>query len=260
MNTEYLDNLFSVSDKVVLVTGATGQIGYEICKAYKEAGAFVYGVDKILDDQKMVKSDRVEYIELDVTDKESVLKNMDYIISKHVRLDILINNAGVSCFEPFEDRPEESFDWVMDVNLKGTFFCIQAYAKYAVERKLKGSIVNIASMYGIISPDFRIYNDGDRKNSEIYGATKAGVIQMTRYFAVHLAKHEIRVNSVSPGGIYNPESPQGADFISEYSFRCPMGRMANVNEVIGAILYLSSNAASYTTGHNMVIDGGMSCW
>ena len=80
MNTEYLDNLFSVSDKVVLVTGATGQIGYEICKAYKEAGAFVYGVDKILDDQKMVKSDRVEYIELDVTDKESVLKNMDYII------------------------------------------------------------------------------------------------------------------------------------------------------------------------------------
>ena len=83
---------------------------------------------------------------------------------------------------------------------------------------------------------------------------------MTRYFAVHLAKHEIRVNSVSPGGIYNPESPQGADFISEYSFRCPMGRMANVNEVIGAILYLSSNAASYTTGHNMVIDGGMSCW
>jgi len=260
LGSEYLFNLFNVGDKVVLVTGATGQLGYEICKAYKEAGAFVCGVDKVLDGQRMVKSDRVEYIELDVTDKESVSKNMDYIISKHVRLDILINNAGVSCFESFEDRPEESFDWVMDVNLKGTFFCIQAYTKYAVKKQVKGSIVNIASIYGVISPDFRIYTDCDRKNSEIYGATKAGVIQMTRYFAVHLAKHGIRVNSVSPGGIYNPESPQGADFVNKYSFRCPMGRMAKVNEVIGAILYLSSDAASYTTGHNMVIDGGMSCW
>jgi NAD(P)-dependent dehydrogenase (short-subunit alcohol dehydrogenase family) len=120
--------------------------------------------------------------------------------------------------------------------------------------------VNIASIYGEISPDPKIYLDGDRKNSEVYGATKAGVIQMTKYFAVHLAEKGLRVNAVSPGGIYNPETPQSERFIKEYSKRNPMGRMAMANEILGAILYLSSDTSSYVTGHNLVVDGGMSCW
>jgi NAD(P)-dependent dehydrogenase (short-subunit alcohol dehydrogenase family) len=115
-------------------------------------------------------------------------------------------------------------------------------------------------MYGVISPDFRIYTDCARKNSEIYGATKAAIIQMTRYFAVHLAQRNIRVNAISPGGIFNPQAPQGDDFIKNYSYRCPMQRMARADEMVGATLYLASDAASYTTGQNIVIDGGMSCW
>ena len=132
--------------------------------------------------------------------------------------------------------------------------------KRARKKDHTGSIVNIASMYGSISPDPRIYTDCDRKNSEVYGATKAGIIQMTRYFAVHLAEMNIRVNCVSPGGLYNPDAPQGEDFVKNYSYRNPMGRMGNAEEIIGVVLYLSSNAASYTNGQNIVVDGGMTSW
>ena len=112
----------------------------------------------------------------------------------------------------------------------------------------------------MISPDPSIYHEDDRKNSEVYGATKAGIIQMTKYFAVHLAEKNIRVNAVSPGGIFNVENPQSAYFVDEYSKRNPMNRMANTGEILGAVLYLASDASSYVTGHNLVVDGGMSCW
>jgi len=260
MNKDFLKGLFNLHNKNVLVTGATGQLGNEICKAYLEAGAYVIGADLDLSKKHMIKSERIEYLKMDIRKKVSVTNNFKEIYSRLGRVDILINNAGVSVFEPFTERPEESFDWVMDVNLKGTFFCIQAYAKYLKEKGQNGNIVNIASLYGMVSPDYRIYTDCKRKNSEVYGATKAGIIQMTKYFAVHLAEQKTRVNCVSPGGILNPESPQGEDFVKNYSDRCPMGRMADAQDTIGGILYLSSDASGYVTGHNLVIDGGISCW
>ena len=260
MNKNFLNKLCNLKGKTVLVTGATGQLGSEICRAYNKAGCRVIGADKDLNRKKMVRSRDVKYVEMDISNKKSMLDTFREIYSKFNKLDILVNNAGVSVFEPFEERQEESFDWVMDVNLKGTFFCIQTYASYARRKRHKGNIVNIASMYGVISPDFRIYTDCNRRNSEVYGAVKAGIIQMTRYFAVHLAQYGIRTNSVSPGGIFNADSPQGKDFIKKYSSRCPMGRMASTKEIAGAVLYLSSDAASYTTGQNIVVDGGMSCW
>ncbi|MFQ5788041.1 MAG: SDR family oxidoreductase [Thermodesulfobacteriota bacterium] len=258
-HNNYIEKLFNLGNKVVLITGATGQLGHEICMAYYNAGSKVIGADKVLSKKKII-ADNCVYIAMDVCNKDSVLKSFEFIYDKYGRVDILINNAGVSCFEPYEDRTEESFDWVMDVNLKGTFFCIQEYSRMVKERNHRGNIVNIASIYGLISPDFRIYTDCNRKNSEVYGATKAGIIQMTRYFAVHLADYGINVNCVSPGGIFNPEEPQGEDFVKNYSYRNPMGRMANAGETIGAILYLSSEAASYTTGQNIAVDGGMGSW
>jgi len=256
----YFDKLFNLAGKVVVVTGATGQLGDQICLGFKKSGSKVVGVDKVLNNQKMQRTEDCSYLEIDIQRKESVLETFNKIYDQHNSIDILINNAGVSCFEPFEERNEELFDWVMDVNLKGTFFCIQEYAKRERKNNHVGSIVNIASMYGIISPDPRIYTDCMRKNSEVYGATKAGIIQMTKYFAVHLAERDIRVNCVSPGGLYNPDEPQGEDFIKNYSYRNPMGRMGNSEEIVGAVLYLSSNAASYTNGQNIVVDGGMTSW
>lgn len=260
MNKNFLNNLFNLKDKVVLVTGATGQLGSEICKAYINVGSRVIGADKALNPKKIIKSDNLQYLTMDISNKKSVTDAFAHIYSKFAKLDILVNNAGVNVFEPFEERSEEGFDWVMDVNLKGTFFCIQTYVNYIKLKRHKGNIVNLASIYGLVSPDFRIYTDCERRNSEVYGAVKAGIIQMTKYFAVHLAKYNVRVNCISPGGIFNPQSPQGKDFIKNYSYRCPMGRMANANEIIGGLLYLSSDASAYTTGHNLIIDGGLSCW
>lgn len=148
----------------------------------------------------------------------------------------------------------------MDVNLKGTLLCSKEFIKHRKENGNHGTVVNIASHYGLISPDPRIYIDCDRQNSEIYGATKAGIIQMTRYYAVHAAPFDIRFNSVSPGGVRNPENPQGPEFQKEYNLRCPAGRMAETHEIVGAIIFLLSPAASYINGHNLVVDGGMTCW
>jgi len=260
MSKDFLNKLFDLKDKNVLVTGAAGQLGRTICGAYIKAGSRVIGADNDSNGKKKSDPGLAEYLLMDISDKESVVKAFKHIYSKSGRLDMLVNNAGVNVFEPFEERSEKSFDWVTDVNLKGTFLCIQEYAKQARRGLHKGSIVNITSLYGVISPDFRIYTDCNRSNSEVYGAVKAGIIQMTKYFAVHLAQYGIRVNCVSPGGIFNPDSPQGADFIKNYSYRCPMGRMAKAEEMVGGVLYLSSEAAAYTTGQNLVIDGGFSCW
>ena len=148
----------------------------------------------------------------------------------------------------------------MDVNIKGTWLCVQEFIKHRIRHGKEGCIVNIASHYGLVSPDMRIYTDSGRNSSEIYGATKAGILQMTRYFAVHAAKHGIRTNAVSPGGIRNSDNPQGKDFQNNYAYRCPMGRMGENHEMIGAIIFLLSPAASYINGLNLVVDGGFTSW
>jgi len=254
----YLDQLFKLKGKIAIVSGSTGQLGAVICEGLSRSGVVVVGVDLNLDGKRI---DNVDYKQLDITNKEMVNEVFSKIIEKYGRLDILINNAGVSTFEPFEQRSEDNFDWVMDVNLKGTFFCMQTMVNLFEKFHLTaGSFINIGSIFGIISPDFRNYTDCNRKNSEVYGATKAGIIQMTKYFAVHLADRNIRVNAVSPGGILNPISPQGEDFQKNYAFRCPLKRMADEKEMIGAILYLASDASTYTTGQNIIVDGGFTCW
>lgn len=255
---EKKDVTFHFKEKVAVVTGANGQLGRKIVVAYRDAGARVFGFDVSIDTNR---EDGIEYLPVDIRVPSDVEHAFAAVSKTAGKIDILVNNAGVSTFESFEERSEEQFDWVTDVNLKGTFLCIQAYVKeYDKVQGTRGAIVNIASLYGMVSPDFRIYTDCVRKNSEVYGASKAGVIQMTKYFGVHLADRGIRVNAVSPGGVYNPVHPQGEDFIQQYSFRCPTKRMANDTEISPAVLFLSSDEASYVTGQNLAVDGGMSSW
>ena len=254
----YLDKIFDLESKVILVTGACGQLGRAICDSFKKSGSKVVGLDINVNTNKV---DGVEYFLNDITNKLELIEIFETIITKYKKIDVLINNAGVSTFENFEKRSEEDFDWVMDTNLKGTFLCIQSLVNLFDTHKLKkASIINIGSIFGVVSPDFRNYTDLPRKSPEIYGATKAGVIQMTKYFSVHLAERNIRVNCVSPGGIFNPKSPQGKGFVENYSYRVPMKRMAKESEIVGAVLYLASSAASYTTGQNILIDGGLTSW
>ena len=238
--------MIKLKNKKVILTGCKGQLGKKITEVFEKEGALVYGFD--ID-------------QFDLRDKEKVLSHYKALFNRVGNIDILINNAGVSVFEDSMLRTEDDFDFVSDVNLKGTFNSIQSFVKCIDKHKQdKASIINIASLYGVISPDFRIYGDGDRKNSEVYGATKAGIIQMTKYFAVYLAEKNIRVNCVSPGGIFNQNNPQSDEYIKKYNDRCPMKRMANDNEIVGGIAYLSSDISSYVNGHNLIIDGGFVCW
>jgi 3-oxoacyl-[acyl-carrier protein] reductase len=258
MNNQFLNNINEIRNKVVVITGSCGQLGSSMCELFINANCNVIGLDHKIEHNK-IKG--VDYYKLDITKSINVDKVFQILYEKYNQIDILINNAGVSVFEPFENRTEENFEWVMNVNLKGTFNCIQKYVdKYDSVNQNKGCIINIASMYGVISPDFRIYSNNDRKNSEVYGATKAGVIQMTKYFAVHLANRNIRSNSISPGGVYNPVNPQGKTFIENYEYRCPMKRMANSEEIANVALFLASELSSYVNGQNITVDGGMSAW
>lgn len=257
---------FTLASKTILVTGASGQLGSGIVCGLVARGANVLAVDVSIESLQAARNrwnwpdDRVELEVCDIRNRSDIRRVISVGENVFGGIDMLVNNAGVSVFEPYLERPESSIDWVMDVNIKGTILCIQEFTNHRVKKLGGGVIVNISSHYGVISPDPRIYTDLARKNSEVYGASKAGIIQMTRYFAVHLAEHRIRVNAVSPGGIRNPDSPQGSDFQSEYGFRCPLERMAETNEIVEPILFLLAPASSYVNGHNIVADGAMSCW
>jgi NAD(P)-dependent dehydrogenase (short-subunit alcohol dehydrogenase family) len=248
----------SHKDKTVVVTGCNGQIGRELCEQYASVGANVVGIDKSEDKSLDLTLANFTYFTSDIRDSESVNNCFEKVRLKFENIDILVNNAGVASFDHYLNRSEEDLDFMMDVNLKGTFHCIRAFISCMGLESRARSIVNIGSIYGIVSPDFRIYSEGDRRSPEMYGATKAGVIQMTKYFAVDLAKCGVRVNSISPGGVFNPRSPQDPGFVRAYNERSPMGRMASESEVASASIFLTSDLASYITGHNLLVDGGYS--
>ena len=146
---------------------------------------------------------------------------------------------------------------VMNVNLKGNILMTQlVYNKYFKVNK-NGTIINIGSIYGIVSGDMSLYNEDDRRTPEIYGATKAAVINLTKYFATYMAQNNVRVNCISPGGIYNN---QDKEFIEKYSRKVPMNRMGHADELLGSLEYLLSDKSSYVTGQNIVVDGGFTCW
>tara|TARA_B100001964_G_C14096259_1_gene537159 strand:- start:157 stop:963 length:807 start_codon:yes stop_codon:yes gene_type:complete len=263
-NFSYID-LFNLNKKVVVVTGASGQIGTELVQGLLDNKATVIGSDKNIDflmiNAKERKWNKKYFlpVKCNITNLDEV-KNLFFLSKKKFKIiDALINNAGIAVFKPFIKRTEQEIDDVVNVNIKGTIFCIQEFLKiYNKNKSVEfGNIVNIASLYGLVSPDPKIYTDTKRNSSEIYGATKAGIIQLTKYFAVHASNYNVKVNSVSPGGIL---SNQGKNFIKNYSRNCPIGRMANINEIIGSIIFLLSPAASYINGHNLIIDGGFTSW
>ena len=252
------DISLSHKGKLVIITGCNGQIGRELCRQYTDVGAKVIGIDVSEKQSTELKLRDFTYLPADIRQSTTIEKCFEEIKLRFGSIDILINNAGVATFDHYINRSEDQLDLMMDVNLKGTFHCIKAFIIHSASESRVRSIVNIGSIYGVVSPDFRIYSEGDRRSPEMYGATKAGVIQMTRYFAVDLAKNGIRVNSISPGGVFNPESPQDPEFVRKYSERSPMGRMASESEIAATSIFLTSDLASYVTGHNLVVDGGYS--
>jgi NAD(P)-dependent dehydrogenase (short-subunit alcohol dehydrogenase family) len=265
-----LKNLFNLSGKVAVVTGAAGQLGGEYIRTLLGAGANVAGFDINLDNPKgmlqKIKSKKFLPVEVDITSKASINKGLLTLISRFSAPHILINNAAIDAppntYEqetgPFEHYPEQSWDIMMEVNLKGMFLCCQVIGGHMAKNK-GGVIINISSTYGMLSPDQRIYEYKEKPffKPVSYSVSKAGVLNLTRYLATYWAKRNVRVNTLTLGGVFNN---QDNVFLKNYSAKVPLGRMANHDEYNGAILFLASDASSYMTGANLVIDGGFSCW
>ncbi len=238
-----------MQEKVIL-TGANGNIGRTFTEFLVAKGYFVYAVDQKIDRLKTSKN--IELVQLDITDEDSV---HDFFSSVD-NLKVLINNAGIGVFTPFEDRTAAEFKKVMEVNLLGSFLMSQSALKIMKEIG-GGKIINIASIYGSKSSDERIYGESGRNNSEVYSATKAGVISLTKYMAAHFGKYNIQTNAISPGGIYNQQS---ADFVRNYEDKTPMKRMGAVEDLLSTLLYLISDDTAYTNGQNISVDGGFLAW
>lgn len=265
--------LFDLNGKVAIVTGALGLIGKHHCYALAEAGANIVVAD--LDEsacQQFAKSLPTDSIGVGVNiiDNISVERLRDITLNKFGRIDILVNNAAINdMFENpqaaaelsmFENYPLEMWQKSLDVNVTGTFLCSQIIGKVMAESG-KGSIINIASTYGMVGPDQSIYKKPDGTQtfykSPAYPATKGAIINFTRFLAAYWGNKGIRVNTLSPGGV---ENNQDEYFIKNYSAKTMLGRMAAPTDYKGAIVFLASDASSYMTGANLVVDGGWTAW
>jgi NAD(P)-dependent dehydrogenase (short-subunit alcohol dehydrogenase family) len=249
-------NLFSCKDKVALVTGGLGLIGKEIVRGLNDLGAFVCIADINEDQMKGLNNPTaVNYQNLDITSEDSIRHTLEAVIRQFKKIDILVNCAYPRTGDWGARCEDVSFDsWKMNVNghLGGYFLCCQ---KVAEQMKLQGggSIINFASIYGIVAPDMSIYEGTPMTMPVAYSAIKGGVIAFSKYMASYYAKHNIRVNCVSPGGIFDK---QPDSFVEKYVAKTPLGRMGTPKDMVGAVLYLASDASLYVTGHNLIVDGG----
>ncbi len=270
--------LFNLKNRVAIVTGGGGLLGSEFCLTLAEAGATVVIADLNLDlgrktEKRLADSGGSAIaLELDVSNIESTRSLVSETLKRFGRLDILVNSAALDPkFDPgavkkgiapgsFEDFPLEKWNDALNVNLTGMFLVTQACVKPMLDQSRKGSIINICSTYGLNGPDQRIYiKEGKRVAYKpvYYSVTKAGVSGFTKYLAAYYAGTEIRVNALSPGGIFNEHEEY---FVRNYSAKTILGRMARKDEMNGALLFLASDASSYMTGSNIIVDGGWTAW
>ncbi|MFO0757342.1 MAG: SDR family oxidoreductase [Byssovorax sp.] len=266
-------DLFSLKDRVAIVTGALGLLGKNHCRALRDAGASVVVADL---DGKRCEGFAAELgggaigAGVNITDRASVEGLLKAALAVRGHVDVLVNNAAVNdMFESptagaelskFENYPIELWQKSLDVNVTGTFLCAQVIGTEMAKRG-QGSIINVASTYGIVAPDQSIYKkpDGSQSfyKSASYPTTKGAVIALTRFIATYWGQKGVRCNAISPGGV---ENAQDEYFIKNYAAKTPLGRMSRPTELAGALVFLASDASSYVTGSNVVVDGGWTAW
>jgi len=272
--------LFNLDGKVAIIFGGNGYLGQEFCKVLLEFGAITYCADfnvRMGPKMRALKKKypgRFNLVKVDATNKKKLAALRKKIMAKEKKVDILINSVtlkGHDFYLPFEDVSLEGWNTTLLGNLTIPFLTIQAFIPCMVKRK-KGSIINIGSHYGIVGNDQRIYEGAnldsvylkkERTAKQIfshggYNASKGGLVALTRYLAAYYGKDNIRINCISPGGV-DHESENEA-FRKKYSERTPLKRKARLDEINGALVYLASDASSYVTGHNLVVDGGYTIW
>lgn len=284
MEQSHIFDKFSLDGRTAVVTGGQGLLGAEFCRTLAQAGAHVVIADLNLQAadslaEQLTNQDlSATAVHLDVTHQQSVQNMVSSTLDLHGRLDILVNSAALDPkFDPqhksdsssptgshnfsysFEEYPLDTWKAAIDVNLTGVYLCCQ-YAVKPMLQQERGVIINLASFYGLTAPDQRIYAHPDmppQYKPAYYPTSKAGILGFTRYLAAYFAGKNIRVNALSPGGVYNKHDP---NFVGKYSSRTMLGRMANKDEMNGALLFLASDASSYMTGANLIVDGGWTAW
>ena len=263
------NKLFDVSGKVVVITGVSGQLGNQYASTFLQNNAMVVGLDLNTNAHTAALEKEFDhrflFIAVDITNKSALEKALAQTQSHFGTPNVLINNAAID-FPPgasnsengrFEDYPEASWNKVMNVNVNGTFLVTQVFGD-AMARNLNGSIINISSIYGVVSPDQSIY-EYKRKGGEVffkpvsYSVSKSALMNFTKYLAVYWAKAKVRVNTLVIAGVANN---QDNEFLDAYTKRIPIGRMAEKDEYNGAVLFLASEASKYMTGAELIIDGG----
>ena len=274
------DKLFSVKDKICIVTGGLGQLGKNYVRELHSRGAKVAVWGRTVNEKKIAAAlgeealtdERLRFYAVDINKKDTINAALDDIQAVWGVPDVLVNNAGIDTQPsappevsgPFENFPEEVFREVVDINLVGTFLCCQAVGKRMVEAGKGGSIINIGSIYGMVSPVQDIYAYKEQMTGVpfikpvAYSAAKSGIYNLTRYLACYWGKQGIRVNTLSPAGVWRDTQDQY--FQANFCARMPMGRMSREDEFNGPLIFLASNASSFMTGANLVVDGGWTAW
>ncbi len=273
---ENIFDKFRLEGQVALVTGGAGLLGKEFCRTLAQAGAAVIVSDlneaaACLVAQELQDSGRKAIgVGADVTQPGSVRGMVEAALKAFGRLDVLVCSAALDPkfdsshagqhLNTFEDYPTDMWRQALDVNLTGLFLCAQAAVKPMLAQN-HGVIINICSTYGLVGPDQRIYRKPGQEEQSFkpvyYSVTKAGVLGLTRYLATYYAGKNIRANALTPGGVFNNHDEV---FVQNYSARTVLGRMAHGDEMNGALLFLASDASSYMTGANLVVDGGWTAW
>ena len=253
-------------NKVVVITGGAGLIGRGFVKAVVDNGgtAIIADIEESLGKKVQDKlvteagTDKVQFIKTDITSKASILAMIEAVLGKHQRIDALVNNAyprNKNYGRKFEDVTYEDFCENINLHLGGYFLMSQQVSRTMVKQK-QGVIVNIASIYGFMAPRFDLYENANFTSPVEYSAIKGGLLSLTRYLASYLGAHDIRVNAISPGGVYNNQPEL---FVANYCKKTVIGnRMAEPGDLTGALVFLLSDASRYITGQNIVIDGGWS--
>jgi len=261
---------FSLKNKNIVITGAGGIIGQKLSQALLNTGANVALIDinekaliNLKNNLTKQEDNFFEIYKIDVTKEKEVNKIIGNINKRFGSIDVLHNNAATKTnsiddfLKPFEDYKLSTWDDVMSGNLSSMFLMSKAVGKFMTKQKY-GSIIQTASIYGVVTPDKDMYEGSKYNGLQIstpasYSVSKSGVIALTKYLAAYWAKYNIRVNTISPGGIF---SGQNSEFVKKYNKKVPLGRMCSEQDIVGAIIFLSSDASSYITGQNIIIDGG----
>lgn len=257
------DPIFDVSTRTVVITGACGLIGSELVRAFAARGAAVAAVDITpVESRRAVSPGGTNLLQLkaDITKASEIKAVLDEVLARFRHIDVLVNShhykpVGFTDARP-EAFPDELWDAIVEVNLKATFLTCREFGRLMLEQG-SGSIINFASTYGVVSSNPSLYEGNSLGNPIAYSASKGGVIMLTKYLGAHWAERGVRVNCITPHGVSNN---QESSFVERFSRSSPMRRLMESAEIVGAALFLASNASSYATGSNLLVEGGWTAW